>query len=234
MPSAYVDTIDHSNDFFIRLERVCSQIRLYSYRSTDGTNKETLCRYLWNIALCESLYPSFQILEVSFRNAVHLEIQKVTNVSEWLISEPAFLYQDERRAIRDSKQSLQDRKGTVTEPFLVAEMGFGFWTSLLDSRYDRIWHRIIAHVFPNMPRTIRTRGNASKPMNKVRKIRNAASHHHSIWHWHDLPDQHKEMHSLINWICSSASIMAKSIDRFPGIHSGGPKQFDALVSSFWI
>ncbi len=227
-----MDPRNHSNDFFIRLERVCSKIRLHSYRSNGGTNKDTLCRYLWNIALCESLYPSFQILEVSFRNAVHLEIQKVTSASEWLISEPAFLYEDERKAISDSKQSFLDRKGTVTEPFLVAEMGFGFWTSLLDSRYDRIWHRIIADVFPSMPRTIRTRGNVSKPMNKVRKMRNAALHHHSIWHWRDLPDQHKEMHFLINWICPFASIMAQSMDRFPAIHSGGPKQFEALVSNF--
>jgi hypothetical protein len=49
-----------------------------------------------------------------------------------------------------------------------------------------MWPKIIVRVFPHMPRTQRTRKEASKHMNTVRKLRNAALHHHSIWHWHDL------------------------------------------------
>jgi hypothetical protein len=67
-------------------------------------------------------------------------------------------------------------------------------------------------------------------MNRVRKMRNAALHHHSIWHWKDLADQHQEMHSLIEWICCSASKLAKSIDRFPEVYSAGPRQFDVIVA----
>lgn len=217
--------------FYNSIERVISIPRLEAYRASHGTENEILCRYLWNISLCESLYPAFQMLEVSFRNAVHSEIATAAKVPEWLMQSASFLYRDELSAIEDAKASLAKRKGTITEPVLIAEMGFGFWTSLLDSRYETMWHRIIAGVFPYMPRSRRTRQEAARGMNMVRKMRNAALHHHSLWHWADLVEQHKMMHTLIEWICPSVSQLAKGIDRFGSVYSGGPKQFDSIVGA---
>ena len=102
---------------------------------------------------------------MGFRNAVHAEIALVTKTPEWLTNTPSFFYEDERSAILNSKESLLKRKRTLTEPLLVAEMSFGFWTSLLDARYETMWHKIIAGVFPSMPRSIRTRTEAARRMN---------------------------------------------------------------------
>lgn len=216
-----------ANDFYSALERSLSKPRLEAYRN-QGTDHDALCRYFWNTAICESLYPSFQILEVAFRNATHIEIGKSS--PDWLMAGGQFLSDSEKDAITSAKASIFARYGAATEPLLVAEMKFGFWTSLLDSRYDRMWHKIIRGVFPTMPKTIRTRGEASAMMNKVRKLRNAALHHHSIWHWHDLAQQHETMHRLIGWICPSAEKMAKHTDRFPSVYAGGPHAFSAIVT----
>jgi hypothetical protein len=213
---------------FAEIERVLSTARLNSYRQAGESNQEGLCRHLWNTALCEALYPSLQTLEVAFRNAVHFELGCVLNQPEWLSTPPAFLYEDEISKIGNAKQSLRERRG-ITEPCLVAEMSFGFWTSLLDSRYDRMWPKLIAKVFPNMPRNIRTRGEVSKRMNTVRKLRNAALHHHSIWHWRDLESQHQDLHTLLEWISESISMIAKETDRFPALRANGPQHFAALV-----
>ena len=170
MKLQYMITADGATNLFPELERSLSKSRLHSYKAAGDTNDEALCKYIWNTLLCESLYPGFQILEVTFRNSLHEELSRHTQDSQWLINEIGFLFPDELEAIRESKKSILQRNLTLTEDLLIAEMSFGFWTSLLDSRYETMWHKIISGVFPNMPRTMRTRKDASKLMNAVRKL----------------------------------------------------------------
>ena len=214
-----------STDFLQKAERSISKPRFDSYRGGGGTDAETLSRYLWNIALCEALYPCLQILEVSFRNAVHEAISKSPIGPNWLMREIRILHASELARIVEAKDSLRRARKPVDEAYLISELSFGFWTSLLDVRYDQLWHKIIAAVFPAMPRTQRTRGEASRRMNIVRKMRNAALHHHSIWHWRDLKQQHAEAHTLIGWICPMAAQVAKALDRFDSIHAGGASPY---------
>ncbi len=215
-----------SGHYFIKLERVLSRTRRKDLTlKLAELKRDALCRYLWNTAICESLYPSFQILEVGFRNAIHREISKHTHDPVWLTSELPFLRQYEIDVIRDAKEAIKTRARPCTEDVLIAELRFGFWTSLLDSYYELMWHKIIADVFPYMPKPIRLRREASKLMQTVRRLRNAALHHHSIWHWHDLKDQHAQMHTMIGYICTSIDIMAKRVDRFPAVYASGPNAF---------
>lgn len=216
--------------FFQKLERSLSVPRLDSYRKLGGGDEGALCRYLWNIALCEALYPSLQILEVGFRNSVHSEIARVTSTPEWLTTQLAILFDSEKMRIAEAKEGLRKTGKPVTEPYLIAELSFGFWTSLLDVRYDRLWHKIIMGVFPAMSRAIRTRAEASSRMSVIRKLRNAAVHHHSIWHWHDLEKKHSDIHTLIEWVCPSSAKMARSLDRFPAVYAGKAEQFAAIAA----
>ena len=162
---------------------------------------------------------------------MHQEIARYTNGSEWLSAEFGFLYEEEIIAIRSAKEAIRTRARPLTEDILIAELRFGFWTSLLDSRYELMWHKIIGGVFPNMPRSIRLRREASKLMNTVRRLRNAALHHHSIWHWGDLEDQHKQMHIMIGYICVSISRMVKQLDRFPSVYAAGPDRFADIANA---
>ena len=90
-------TAPQSSAFFAKIQRSVSRPRMDSYKQIGGTDQEALCRYLWNTALCEALYPSFQILEVAFRNAVHGEIAKIMNDGRWITNEIGILYPDESR-----------------------------------------------------------------------------------------------------------------------------------------
>jgi len=178
-----------------------------------------MAKYLWNTRLCESLYPCFQLLEVTFRNKLHSEIGIAAKDPTWLINE--VVSEEERTAIKEAKESLALERCPITEDYLVAEMKFGFWTTLLNSKYEMMWRKIIVGVFPNMPKHIRTRREASSLMNKVRRLRNAAMHHHSIWHWGDLFDRHKEMRTLISYMCKYSELVAQETDRFPDIYANG-------------
>jgi hypothetical protein len=72
-----------SIDFFINLNRSLSASRLSGYK-TKGTSLDDFAKYLWNKKLCEALCPSFQILEVAFRNTVHFEIANAISDKNWM------------------------------------------------------------------------------------------------------------------------------------------------------
>ncbi len=219
-----------SKDFFTNLRRSLSATRFAGY-SAYGSELDAFAKYLWNILLCEALCPCFQLLEVAFRNKVHDQIAIVTGEPNWILNELAIIYEEGREAIQKAKEGLNKSGSPLTEDFLVSEMKFGFWTSLLNSKYDRLWHKIIGDVFPHMPKAKRTRGDASILMNDVRKLRNAALHHHSIWHWSDLRNRHKEMRLLIGYICAPSMTIAEQIDRFPAIHSKGIAECQKIAST---
>jgi hypothetical protein len=214
-------TSQNATTFFGNVERALSSTRFAGYKQHGETDTEALAKYVWNTLLCESLYPGFHILEVAFRNAAHSEIASAVGDGTWLMKEPGFLFENELTAIKESKQSLVKRGTLLTEDTLTAELSFGFWTSLLDTPYHLLWHKIIIGVFPHMPKSVRTRRDAASMTNRVRKLRNAALHHHSIWHWNDLQEQHRHMRTLISYICKSSAAMAEQIDRFPKIYALG-------------
>jgi hypothetical protein len=218
-----------STDFFANLKKSLS-IRRFSGYCGKGSDLDAFAKYLWNIHLCESLCPCFQLLKVAFRNKVHCQIGLAIKDPNWILNEHGIIYEKGREAIKGAKESLEKDGAIITEDLLVSEMKFGFWTSLLNSQYDRLWPKIIAEVFPNMPKTIRTRGNVSVLMNGVRKLRNAALHHHSIWHWDDLKERHNQIRALIGYICFSSSITADEIDRFPTVQSNGNGECQKIAS----
>ena len=116
-----------------------------------GSLLDGFAKYLWNAHLCRSPYPGFQLLEVAFRNRVHSRIGSAIGDPNWILNQRGILYQEEQEAIAKAKDSLTTAGLPVNEDYLVSEMKFGFWTSLLNSRYDRLWPKIIADVLPNMP-----------------------------------------------------------------------------------
>lgn len=219
-----------STDFFSTLKKSLSETRFAGYQTKEGNDLDSLSKYLWNIGLCESLCPCFQLLEVACRNRVHAEIATAIQDSTWILNENRVFYPEEQEAIKKAKESLRISGAALTEDYLIAEMKFGFWTALLNARYDRLWHKIIRDVFPNMPKASRTRGDASVLMNGVRRLRNAALHHHSIWHWRDLKDRHSQMRSMIKYICRPSDLIAQEIDRFPNAYSAGMAECQKAAS----
>ncbi|MGB8353854.1 MAG: hypothetical protein WCD79_08220, partial [Chthoniobacteraceae bacterium] len=96
---------------------------------------------------------------------------------------------------------------------------------LADSRYDKMWHKIIKSVFPAMPNAIRNRPEISKRLNSVRQLRNAISHHHSVWHWADLQKRHNDTLTLLEWMEPEYSKWIKSHDRFSAAFAEGHRKF---------
>lgn len=198
------------------------RLRNYLYPPASYARLEPLALYKWNTALSESLYPSLQAVEVSFRNAMHHAITQIFGGEDWLL-QGGLLQPQERERVQTARSHLIKNRKEPLIGRLIAELSFGFWTSLLDARYEHhLWRYIIKLVFPGLKKRIRTRKQASRRFEIIRKLRNRVFHYEPIWHFQDLECQYKQIIEVLQWLNHGAYELIDGIDRFSIIYGSGP------------
>jgi len=221
--------------FADKLRQVLSQERLESYhqRGTPRTDLNLFSHYAWNMALSESLYSALQCLEIACRNQIHQSATTHYHRDDWFDHPAALQHENERQAIAKAKMALRQQGKPLEAGRIVAELNFGFWTSLLDRRYEQVlWPRLLKHTFPRMPRKIRTRATLAKRFNTIRRLRNRVFHHEPIWYWRDLPQQHEAILEAIEWLEPAMRSFVETIDRFPTVYAGGTQAFEQQLRKF--
>lgn len=218
------------------LQRAISTARFDAYRRpTDTEDLDAVARYLWNIALSEALYPTLQALEVTLRNSLNTAIGNHFNDPLWFDRQPSFMRQLELDKIAGAEQELLRTQKPLEAGRVVAELSFGFWTSLLDVYYEQIlWRTLLKPAFPNMPRRIRTRRELSARLNRIRKLRNRVFHHESILNWHHpgLQPQHAQVLEIIGWMNRDMRDSIALIDRFPAVNAQGSSFYHNRVEQY--
>lgn len=184
-------------------------------------------------ALCESLYPALNGLEIALRNAVYNAGAQIfsgistRDVPCWLGANPSLFDADHEQSVIAAKLRLRDRGRALDPGRSVAELTFGFWTSLFVVRYERnkvFWpHLFGAQLLDSSsPRSIRSRKHLSPLLNRMRYLRNRVFHHEAIWHWGDLVQQHSAAVDLIGWFSPALRATIEPGDRFQMVHTAGP------------
>lgn len=220
-------------DFFEMLNRAISQERLDGYtRRREKMGPESIyAHYAWNLALSESLYPALQGVEIALRNSLQAAMTKRYGCEEWF-NDRNLLHERDCLSVAAAQQTLIKAGKAVDPSRVVAELGFGFWTSLFDVRYEqRFWPWLLKPVFPYMPRTLRTRAELSRRLNRVRFLRNRVFHHEPIWYWKDLERQQRELVKVVFWINPAMAKFVSSLDRFPAIAVTGCAPYHTLMES---
>lgn len=203
------------------LRVVLSGPRFESYRKSPmHSDLECLKLYVWNVALCEALYPTLQHLEICLRNAIHNAASKHFASEAWFM-DPDVISSPKAMASVRSIMDVGRRRGDVLIPDqVVANLHLGFWTHLFSSQYEvKMWRGIIKHVFPNATTTTRSRKNIAPLVRRAQWMRNRVFHHEPVWHMQDLAARHREMLTTIAWISTPALRLARITDRFATVHS---------------
>lgn len=219
--------------FYLQLRQAVSHERLDAYRlrGASGDDADLFAHYAWNIALSESLYSPLQCLEVSLRNSINDAASSQFNTDAWF-DLPGILLASETDKVNDARSTLAKSGKPLDSGRVVAELNFGFWTSLFDVRYEqKLWPVLLKAVVPNMPRSIRVRKNLSKRFNRIRILRNRIFHHEPIWHWRDLSLQHDEIIEAVNWISPAMKSFAETFDKFPEVYKLGISEYHRSVSA---
>jgi hypothetical protein len=183
------------------IKRALSAARFESHRINAAEDDERVFRrYQWNAAISERFYVPLQTLEVVLRNRFDEAISAKSKDPDWLTKVPGWLQENGRNDVLKAHAFLAERKRPLTQARVVQEMSFGFWTSLLNGKYETLFHAIGAQVFPGMPRTIRTRANASVRFESIRLLRNRIFHFRRIWNRPDLERDFNSILEAIEWV----------------------------------
>lgn len=128
---------------------------------------------------------------------------------------PGVLKSREAGKIADAKFNLGRQHKNIDAGRIVAELSFGFWTSMFNKPYEKpILRDILKNVFPYMPSKIRNRKFLSSRLNKIRLLRNRVYHYEPIWYYYDLKQQHQEILNAISWIEPANAKLLKPVDHF--------------------
>ncbi|WP_161958845.1 Abi family protein [Ferruginivarius sediminum] len=159
--------------------------------------------YRWNVELSESLYWPLQTVEIAFRNAIAATLRDRFGAG-WHLNGHfhRILAEEHRLKLRQAvaRQKRKRKSERPTEDAVIADMPFGFWTSLLTARYDvpLKWNHNIRRSFPHIPRGC-SRGTIAGSADRIRDIRNRIAHHEPILHL-KLDRKYGEIKTLLDWI----------------------------------
>jgi len=185
------------------------------------------------MALSESLYPVLQALEITFRNAIYDAACDYFGQVDWFDDPMIIQHRNDIKALDKAKKILQWQNKKPEPGRIIAELNFGFWTSLLDSRYEQVlWPQLIKATFPHMPKRIRTRKHLSQQFNKIRRLRNRIFHHEPIWYWQDLQQQHQDILEALNWIAPTMKELVMTVDKFEDTFNNGFDNIKNQLSKF--
>jgi hypothetical protein len=171
-------------DVLSAIETTVSPARLARFMPEAKGDKHLALRLLiWNARLCESFYIPTQFAEVAARNAIQQPVRRRFSAT-WYESAgflnllPPRLRDEIDRVVLEEKSV---RGLTFTPDHVVAGLSFGFWLSLLTSRYDRqLWANGVRGSFPHLPRQ-HGRDDIYKALDKLRRFRNKIAHHSAIF-----------------------------------------------------
>ena len=113
-------------NFYLQIERNLSKDRLDNYGKMDNADKETIfARYLWNIAVSQSLYQLLHFFEILLRNKINNAFIAFAKRVDWYNEISFDKYTEDM--LNKAMEKLDERKINYDNGHLVAELNLGFW-----------------------------------------------------------------------------------------------------------
>lgn len=205
-----------SLSLFQQVVGIFSVDRLDAYRvSTADSELDALTRYVWNVALCEALYPVLHCLEVGLRNRLNQALVSSFGRADWYDASQVILDVGARQKVTAVKLMLNASGKKVTPSRIISELSFGFWTMLISRHHQSIIARpgLLKEAFPYVPKSMRKRRILSGRFGEARKLRNRVFHHEPIWH-RDVQREYQNIIEALGWLDPCLLDVCAVLDRF--------------------
>lgn len=161
--------------------------------------------------------PLLNVLEIALKNGIHLRLSAMYGRIDWWEAwngNPAFQWQT--RQVVEAKAKLQRRAEATTTDKIIAELTFGFWSSLFNVQFQTVLWKDLRLVFPRCPKPQRQRHTISSALNQVRNLRNRVFHHEQLlWLNPALIDLHSKGMEVVGWLDPHLSQWLQQYDRLP-------------------
>ena len=154
------------------------------------TRARRLQLYTWNTAISAAFYSLLQGLEVTLRNAIHVQLAGKYGLA-WYDNRAAGLDKAPWKRIGTAKAHFKGKVYATEATRIVASLSFGFWVAMLGSggRIDdsggkanyemTLWRPALRKAFPHYKPLIRKQVHA--PLSDLRTLRNRIAHHEPIF-----------------------------------------------------
>lgn len=195
------------------MRRSFSDPRLRVYLTAangDGVVAERL--YWWNLEVSAAFYGPLHCLELGLRNALDRQLRSAYGRDAWWTA--VRLTPVGHHMIAEARTRCAGRAEPWTSDDVVAQLSFGFWTSLLSnsrhSEYDRrLWVPTLHRAFPAYHGR---RDRLHEKFETMRLFRNRIMHHEPIHH-RDLAADHRKIFELIGYIDPASARAVALLDR---------------------
>lgn len=184
---------------------------------TGGDQVAALRLYEWNGEVSSSLHGSIGQFEVLLRNALDKQLvryhERVHGGDGVWWKDPAMPLQPDLAQLVVEARKRARRGGTPeTHGKVVAELMFGFWRFLLDSRHSStLWAPALRHAFPHLRPKVRT--EVYERLERLNLLRNRIAHYEPIYR----TPLHERFHDLLvvaGWICPTTAAWISSTSTF--------------------
>jgi hypothetical protein len=181
------------------LEKFLSEARLSSYYNLfDGDKTRGIEYYRLNSEVSESFYILLANLEIGLRNTINSSFTIRFNTANWFDKLP---FNELTQMVDQAKQKIKKSKRHISNDKVIAELTFGFWTSLFNRQYAKDFWKPLMFAFPNITKTDLHRDKIAFRLNQVRKFRNRIFHYEPICNDLEALQSNKNaIVEILNWL----------------------------------
>lgn len=184
------------------LIQTLSAERFGTYLKAAGHDPHRALRlYVWNAQIGGAFHTPIQAVEIALRNGVNKALIARFGPDWWRHRRLLEILDRERQAdLAIVIKRIRKRQLALVTGQIVAGLSFGFWTGMLQRRYNpEIWGAQLRAAFPHLPIT-EDRDALFRLASGVAVLRNRISHHEPIFK-RDLSNDFATVMRLLKWIC---------------------------------
>ncbi len=202
-----------------------SEPRFQGFLSNSSEDVEkALELYIWNCRLCEALYTSLHVLEVTLRNKFHTKIQEKYG-DKWY--DKGILIDRDLARIQEVKKQLSDQKKPHNSGDIIASLNMGFWLGLLGGKYEtKLWRPCLYYSFPNSGKPFK-RKDAFNKLFSIKNLRNRIAHHEPIYN-KPCDKVYKDLLEVMGWMCKDTETWLNKNSRFDEVYFQKPSFYEVI------
>lgn len=198
-------------------EEALSPERFGSYRQWAAGDQELAERlYTYNVQLSAALYGPLHMQEIALRNRIDRRLSQVHG-PDWLNERVVLATGYQRDCCAKARQSLHQAGKQATHPQIIAELNFGFWSSLFGRQSHHLW-QTLRPIF--QAKGIQ-RGKIANELRDLRLLRNRVAHYEPIIGL-PLAQLYASITTLTGWLSPSAAAWIARYSTWPALYPAVP------------
>ena len=199
------------------LEKLLSAKRLETYYKLFKSDKTKAIEYYQlNTKISETFYPMLANLEIVLRNSVHQSFSIRFKTDNWF---EILDFQELVDQVNIAKSKITKNRQQLSCDKIVAELTFGFWTSLFNKQYAKLFWRPLMFALKELDNKHKDRDKIAYKLNQVRKFRNRIFHYEPICNdLLALKVNHNNIIDLLNWLDKDLLDWTLTIENFEKLY----------------